>query len=211
MKIEIRFELDSEEFHLDALKAHLQDERLLSALAQMADGIQQRLHNVTCPIHHHPPQIALVVSASGEIEPNISGCCSTLINIANGRFKKSLVQTAYFSPHMRLIVCVDDAQEPTACFEVEEIDRLVIGRSDPSGTEPPDIDLLPYEAVEKGVSRHHACIVWQNGALHLVDEDSANGTFVNGEQLVPRQPRILHNGDLLVLGTLMLRVRFEFE
>ena len=48
-----------------------------------------------------------------------------------------------------------------------------------------------------------------NGALAIVDNNSANGTFLNGHRLVPQQPRILRDGDDIRLGHLTMRVTFQ--
>ena len=47
------------------------------------------------------------------------------------------------------------------------------------------------------VSRQHASIRHENGAFFLIDEHSANGTFVNGEQVLTRK---LTNGDQIQVG-----------
>jgi pSer/pThr/pTyr-binding forkhead associated (FHA) protein len=73
----------------------------------------------------------------------------------------------------------------------------------------PDLDLDPYGGADKGVSRNHAAIVRRDGALSVVDKGGANGTFLNGQRLIPHQPRILRDGDDLRLGHMVLQVRFE--
>jgi pSer/pThr/pTyr-binding forkhead associated (FHA) protein len=78
------------------------------------------------------------------------------------------------------------------------------GRQDPvTPSSAPDLDLTPYGAVEKGVSRYHATLELESGQATLVDEHSANGTFVNGQRLNPHKPMTLHNGDEIRLGSLV--------
>jgi pSer/pThr/pTyr-binding forkhead associated (FHA) protein len=63
-----------------------------------------------------------------------------------------------------------------------------------------DNDLVIHDAT---VSRHHARLVFEGGALVLYDEGSTNGTFVN-EQRITRQP--LKPGDTLRFGSVRFRV-----
>ena len=86
----------------------------------------------------------------------------------------------------------------------------VLGRSDlrSSGFKP-DVDLTPYGARERGVSRAHVRLHISSGKLFVTDLYSANGTFMGGEKLDPEKPYELHNGDELVLGALSMRVEME--
>jgi len=55
---------------------------------------------------------------------------------------------------------------------------------------------------EKSVSRRHAMLVDRPSGARLLDDRSSNGTFVNGRRIVQAD---LHNGDVLVLGRVVLR------
>lgn len=94
-------------------------------------------------------------------------------------------------------------------FNADGIDEIDMGRKDPDTGDAPDVDLSEEGALEKGVSRRHAVIVRRDGALHIVDNNSANGTYLNGQKLVAHQPRILRDGDDIRLGHLTLRVTFR--
>lgn len=87
---------------------------------------------------------------------------------------------------------------------------IVLGRSDlrSSGFKP-DMDLTPYGARERGVSRAHVRLHVREGKLFVTDLYSANGTFMGGEKLDAEKPYELHNGDELVLGALSMRVEIE--
>src|SRR5436309_3061215 len=50
------------------------------------------------------------------------------------------------------------------------------------------------------VSRVHARLELEHEQIAIVDLNSTNGTFVNGERLVPGQPRKLRAGDKICLG-----------
>ena len=86
----------------------------------------------------------------------------------------------------------------------------VIGRSDPVNSNyVPDVDLSACNAAELGVSRRHAAIVILNNAICLVDLNSSNGTFVNGDKLRPDAPQILQHEDKIRLGTLYAQIAFS--
>lgn len=82
------------------------------------------------------------------------------------------------------------------------VEGYVIGRSDEALNYIPDIDLASYDSREKGVSRRHAALVNYEGAAHIVDLASANGTYLNGKRLSPDQPYLLANFNEIRLGTL---------
>ena len=74
-------------------------------------------------------------------------------------------------------------------------DRLTIGRS-------PDCDIVLPDRV---VSRRHACIDRKDGEYFIRDDDSKNGTFVNGKPVT--EPRRLIDGDEIQVA---LRFRLTF-
>ncbi len=55
---------------------------------------------------------------------------------------------------------------------------------------------------ENSVSRRHAILVDRPSGARVLDDRSSNGTFVNGRRIVQAD---LHNGDVLVLGRVVLR------
>jgi pSer/pThr/pTyr-binding forkhead associated (FHA) protein len=87
-------------------------------------------------------------------------------------------------------------------------DRLVIGRQDFDTGVEVDIDLVPYGAVEKGVSRRHACLYRTPRTMSLIDLNSSNGTYLNGTRLVPHQPRLLRDGDAICFGNMRFHIHF---
>jgi pSer/pThr/pTyr-binding forkhead associated (FHA) protein len=74
---------------------------------------------------------------------------------------------------------------------------------------PPDVDLNPYGAREKGVSRRHATLRVDGKQLLLMDLGSANGTKLNGESLRAQEPVRLLDGDESRLGKLSVHVYFS--
>jgi pSer/pThr/pTyr-binding forkhead associated (FHA) protein len=89
-------------------------------------------------------------------------------------------------------------------IDVTGHEGYVIGRSDSKSSYLPDIDLASYQGLEKGVSRRHAALVRYAGRLHLVDLNSVNGSFINGERLVSDVPYPINRGDEILLGSLTL-------
>jgi pSer/pThr/pTyr-binding forkhead associated (FHA) protein len=55
---------------------------------------------------------------------------------------------------------------------------------------------------EGSVSRRHAILVPRSAGARILDDRSANGTFVNGRRI---QQADLCNGDVIVLGRVVLR------
>ena len=76
----------------------------------------------------------------------------------------------------------------------------VIGRSEEGNEYQPDVDLTPFKARSKGVSRRHAALIRYHGLVHLLDLDSINGTFLNGKRLSPDLPLPINDGDQVRLG-----------
>ncbi len=93
-------------------------------------------------------------------------------------------------------------------FPYDEFTAIALGRRDNRTGIIPEVDLTPHGGGEKGVSRQHARIVREKASLYLVDQKSVNGTFLNGQELMPENPRMLRDGDDIRLGDLTLRVHF---
>ncbi len=68
--------------------------------------------------------------------------------------------------------------------------------------------MLPVEG-SSGVSRKHATFMFINGQWHLRDDNSPNGTQINGMRLPPNQPIPIPDGATLTLGTVTLEFRLE--
>ena len=52
----------------------------------------------------------------------------------------------------------------------------------------------------KAISRVHCKFIYQSGNYYIVDLNSANGTFVNGERISPQEQRPVKNGDVVRLA-----------
>ena len=91
-------------------------------------------------------------------------------------------------------------------LEVPGVEGYVIGRSDSSSSYKPDVDLEPFGAQQKGLSRRHAALVRYRGLIHLLDLGSMNGTFVNGKRLPAQVAYALNSGDQISLANLHLLI-----
>ncbi len=111
-----------------------------------------------------------------------------------------------FENQMMLHIDVNGSSLPLVITPNE---KTVIGRKDPTSGDSPDIDLSTYAAYQMGVSRAHAYIERAQDHLTLHDLNSRNGTFVNGQRITPEQPQLLHNGDEVRLGKIVLRLSYR--
>ncbi len=57
---------------------------------------------------------------------------------------------------------------------------------------------------DPGVSRRHAIVVQRRGAVRILDDRSANGTWVNGQRVFDAE---LRDGDAIALGRVVLLYR----
>lgn len=94
-------------------------------------------------------------------------------------------------------------------FNKNDIEEVMIGRKSPNTGEAPPIDLDGVNGLERGVSRSHAVIIRRDNALHIMDNNSANGTYLNGQRLVAEKLRVLRDGDDIRVGKVVLRVSFD--
>ncbi|MCC7449831.1 MAG: FHA domain-containing protein [Anaerolineae bacterium] len=85
-------------------------------------------------------------------------------------------------------------------------DNLLIGRSLTSDLQQTSVDLSPFGAREKGVSRRHIKLVDRDSLIYVADLNSSNGTWLNGRRLIAYNEYLLHDGDELRLGLLKIRV-----
>jgi hypothetical protein len=84
-------------------------------------------------------------------------------------------------------------------------DLNFIGRAD---EKPVDIDLDDQESPDRvWVSRQHALITFEEGALTLEDLNSSNGTYVNRTRVYPGQKQPLNPGDVIQVGTVQMKLK----
>lgn len=114
--------------------------------------------------------------------------------------------TAYFPQQSQIQLTFRDSGEKLL---IDVKTEVVLGRRhNAPKVEQPDIDLRPYNALEKGVSRRHLAIARDQDTIVVSDLGSANHTHLNGQRLLPYEPRILRDSDELRLGHLVIQVTF---
>ena len=98
--------------------------------------------------------------------------------------------------------------EQEEVIPIPEQDEFTIGRIVEGQVITPDVDLNPYEAYDKGVSRLHATIRInpENNTIHVIDLGSANGSSVNGFEIPANSEVPLNHGDVLSLGKFYMKV-----
>lgn len=94
---------------------------------------------------------------------------------------------------------------------IEPKSETTLGRRDPATGTMPDVDLTTYAGYRMGVSRKHAIIRRRAGQLDMYDLGSSNGTHINDKRLIPHQPVILRDGDVILLGKMTIRVLFQLN
>lgn len=62
---------------------------------------------------------------------------------------------------------------------------------------------------EGEISRVHAKIVLEDGEVYIIDQESTNGTFINGERLLPWERRQLKNEDKIAFSSIYYRVEMN--
>jgi pSer/pThr/pTyr-binding forkhead associated (FHA) protein len=80
----------------------------------------------------------------------------------------------------------------------EVLQEYPLEKAETSIGRAPTSDILLSK--DKLTSRRHATVSYENGEYVILDERSANGTFVNGQQLEEMTPRTLHDGDHIGIG-----------
>lgn len=114
--------------------------------------------------------------------------------------------TAHFNQDGRLLIRIRDYAD---AIILEPRKEWLLGRADEGADDGPQLDLGPYGAAEQGVSRRHAAIRRGEDTLTLIDLHSTNGTYLNGQRLLPNQPRVLRDGDEIRLGRLVFHLFFK--
>ena len=84
--------------------------------------------------------------------------------------------------------------------------EILVGRLDAAHGIFPELDMTTDGGLEQGVSRRHARIYTRDGTCFVEDLDSTNGTFLNDERVTPYLPYAFRDGDMLMFGTMRIKV-----
>lgn len=121
--------------------------------------------------------------------------------------KRPAKNTDSLLPHTNVTLLVRGIPEHVV---IEDDKSVILGRSDMGNKGiQPDLDLNPYGATMRGVSRMHARLFMQDKHLYIVDLHSTNGTYLAGKRLEADVPTRLSNGAEVLLGSLLIQVVFE--
>lgn len=165
---------------------------------------------LACPkCAHKNLEGSLFCEVCGEnltLTADTQGATKRLESSASDLVARATWGTARFGEDATITLRIRDLNEVVT---LQPARRSVLGRIDSANMQQPDVDLTPYGALEKGVSRIHAAITRNEDTLTLVDLGSVNGTHLNGQRLIPDQPRVLRDGDEIRLGRLVAHVYFR--
>jgi hypothetical protein len=144
--------------------------------------------------------------------------CGTLLEAATGRFETKhfnetggLFSEEYYGAQSALMLEIPDIKHYFEIQPQKYDHELIIGRSTANSPMKPDIDLADYNGGQLGVSRLHLALQYrrEDNLIMVYDLGSANGSFINGQRLHPKEARLLRHGDQLRLGHFVMRVHFR--
>ena len=92
------------------------------------------------------------------------------------------------------------------CFPASLAEPMILGRM--AFDEHQSFDLTSIGAYHHGVSRQHCALRRDGSRLIVTDLNSMNGTYLNGERLIPWRDYVVGDGARLILGTLHVTIYF---
>jgi FHA domain len=107
-------------------------------------------------------------------------------------------------PEKGIAIYVGDAKEPLV---IVARDRLTLGRRKDVPISDL-VDLTPFDAYRKGVSRNHAVLTYKDNRLYIHDVGSVNGTWLNGQRLKSYELYALQPGTAVALGQLTVYIYY---
>jgi hypothetical protein len=121
------------------------------------------------------------------------------------------LDSEYFGPDSVLVLRVRNSTDAYEIRPQKSEQETVIGRSTKGSVLAPDIDLTNKQAADLGVSRLHLSIRFdaEHNTVLVSDLGSANGSFINGQRIAPKEVRILRHGDELRLGKMVMMISFR--
>jgi pSer/pThr/pTyr-binding forkhead associated (FHA) protein len=94
-------------------------------------------------------------------------------------------------------------------FPLPRVETVTIGRWSDQPHDLRPMSILVLSKPMRGLSCQHIRITRRGELIYVCDLGSTNGRFLNRRRLSANQDRLLRCGDVLRLGRLQLRVRFE--
>jgi pSer/pThr/pTyr-binding forkhead associated (FHA) protein len=85
---------------------------------------------------------------------------------------------------------------------------VILGRHMENADDKTKVDISQTGDVDNGVSRFHAILHTIDGTIYVTDNNSLNGTYLNGAELYPMRNYKLTDGEALKLSSVKLQVKF---
>lgn len=156
-------------------------------------GRQNKAADVFCP-------------ACGHLLEGIAGAFDT----KHFNDETELLSDEYYAPDSTLVLRVRDFDYQYSVRPQGQPHEMIIGRSAGHSAMMPDVDMSECGGADMGVSRLHMSIRYNpdDNTIQIYDLGSANGSFINGQKLHPREVRVLRHRDELRLGRMVVQVQF---
>ncbi len=113
-------------------------------------------------------------------------------------------QSAPLIKHIRFLIAGSGRK-----LSLDLVKPIWIGRTDADANFWPRLDLTADNGIEQGVSRQHALIKQSSDGIVLVDNNSANGTWLNAERLEAERPYPLPPKAEIRFGKLLVHIFLE--
>ena len=116
-------------------------------------------------------------------------------------YPNSPSRTVVEAPNLSLKLRHADSGETFTIARHSAMNKIYIGRQEGISSEPNFVDVSNISFAER-VSRRHAYITWDSSSnsFTIADNESTNGTILNGRSLTPHQSYSLKRGDRLEFG-----------
>jgi len=90
---------------------------------------------------------------------------------------------------------------------IQKENAFILGRTSAEIiTREPLVDLTQFGALELGISRVHAKILHSKAGYQIMDLESSNGTWLENQRLIPKQPYPIESGDRIRIGRMNILV-----
>jgi len=163
-----------------------------------------------CPVCHldNDADATVCQYCQSPLTPGVSGAPTTRRVDMSSELADELIDQIMKkhppAPEGLSLFLLNNGQPVDLCLAPE----FTLGRADDAMTDPM-VDLTKLEAFSMGVSRRHAIIKAVDDKYELIDINSSNGTWLNGNRLMPNKPHDLPSGSVIQLGRLKLVVIYQ--
>jgi len=95
-------------------------------------------------------------------------------------------------------------------YYVSVYKELIFGRQTDAALEAV-LDLSDLDAFNLGISRRHAMLRRADSGFEVLDLSSRNGTWLNGEHLIPNKPYPFASGSQIRLGRMRMVIMYHVK